>query len=231
VYNLPIATIVRANLVPDWAAEFAASGGGEGGHQPPEPEREGAREHPMVTARPGATRPLRPMRQTGVRHERRDEPESGHRSGFERQEYRAQDPGRSLESAILTAAKRAFGEEREMEAKFNDATGRVDLFQIIIVADPVSTPAKEISLDEAKQFNLQADVGDELLFQIFFGREGSGAGRGTRRQVRGLAQAQPGLEDLRSLRRRKPPSRSSCSGCAKPNATMCSTSTAKRRAS
>ena len=74
----------------------------------------------------------------------------------------------ALESAILTAAKRAFGEEREMEAKFNDATGRVDLFQIIIVADPVSIPAKEISLDEAKQFNLQADVGDELLFQIFF---------------------------------------------------------------
>jgi transcription termination/antitermination protein NusA len=74
----------------------------------------------------------------------------------------------ALESAILTAAKRAFGEEREMEAKFNDATGRVDLFQIIVVADPVSTPAKEISPEEAKQFNLQADVGDELLFQIFF---------------------------------------------------------------
>jgi N utilization substance protein A len=74
----------------------------------------------------------------------------------------------ALESAILTAAKRAFGEEREMEAKFNDATGRVDLFQIIIVGDPVSNPAKEISLDEAKQFNLQADAGDELLFQIFF---------------------------------------------------------------
>jgi N utilization substance protein A len=74
----------------------------------------------------------------------------------------------ALESAILTAAKRAFGEEREMEAKFNDATGRVDLFQIIVVADPVVSPAKEISPEEANRFNLQADVGDELLFQIFF---------------------------------------------------------------
>jgi N utilization substance protein A len=74
----------------------------------------------------------------------------------------------ALESAILTAAKRAFGEEREMEAKFNDATGRVDLFQIIVVADPVASPAKEISPEEANRFNLQADVGDELLFQIFF---------------------------------------------------------------
>ena len=35
----------------------------------------------------------------------------------------------TLEQAILTAAKRAFGMNREMEAKFNEETGRVDLFQ------------------------------------------------------------------------------------------------------
>jgi len=74
----------------------------------------------------------------------------------------------ALEQAILTAAKKAFGEDREMEAKFNEVTGRVDLSQIIVVADPVTSPAKEITLEEANQFNLQADVGDELLFQIFY---------------------------------------------------------------
>jgi N utilization substance protein A len=74
----------------------------------------------------------------------------------------------ALEQAILTAAKKAFGEDREMESTFNEATGRVDLSQIIIVADPVTQPAKEITLEEAKRFNLQADVGDELLFQIFY---------------------------------------------------------------
>src|ERR1700746_3588149 len=74
----------------------------------------------------------------------------------------------TLEQAILTAAKRAFGMHREMEAKFNEANGRVDLFQIIIVADPVTQPGKEISLDDANRFNLNAEVGDELLFQIFF---------------------------------------------------------------
>ena len=46
----------------------------------------------------------------------------------------------ALEQAILTAAKKAFGEDREMEATFNEATGRVDLSQIIIVADPVTQP-------------------------------------------------------------------------------------------
>jgi transcription termination/antitermination protein NusA len=74
----------------------------------------------------------------------------------------------ALEQAILTAAKRAFGMHREMEAKFNEANGRVDLFQIIVVADPVTQPGREISLDEANRFNLNAEVGDELLFQIFY---------------------------------------------------------------
>jgi N utilization substance protein A len=74
----------------------------------------------------------------------------------------------ALEQAILTAAKKAFGEDREMEAKFNEAMGRVDLFQIIVVADPVMAPAKEISLDEANRYQLNAEIGDELLFQIFY---------------------------------------------------------------
>jgi ribosome maturation factor RimP len=48
VYHLRIATIARANLVPDWAAEFRRPGaGGEGAPQPPEPEREQAWEKPQ----------------------------------------------------------------------------------------------------------------------------------------------------------------------------------------
>jgi hypothetical protein len=61
VYNLPIATIVRANLVPDWAAEFRRqAGGGEGGYQPPEPEREGAREHPHGHSKTGRDETVAP---------------------------------------------------------------------------------------------------------------------------------------------------------------------------
>jgi N utilization substance protein A len=74
----------------------------------------------------------------------------------------------TLEQAILTAAKKAFGMQREMEAKFNEEIGRVDLFQIIVIADPVTQDGKEISLDDANRFNLKAEVGDELLFQIFY---------------------------------------------------------------
>ena len=57
----------------------------------------------------------------------------------------------TLEQAILTAAKRAFGMQREMEAKFNEETGRVDLFQIIVIVEQVTpaTRGKEVPLEDA----------------------------------------------------------------------------------
>ena len=74
----------------------------------------------------------------------------------------------ALEQAILASAKRAFGMHRQMEAKFNEATGRVDLSHIVMVADAVSEPGNQMTLEEAKKLDVDATVGDELLFQIFF---------------------------------------------------------------
>jgi N utilization substance protein A len=74
----------------------------------------------------------------------------------------------ALEQAILTAAKRAFGMHRQMEAKFNEATGRVDLSHIVMVAETVTQPGNEMTLDEALKLDGGATVGDELLFQIFY---------------------------------------------------------------
>jgi N utilization substance protein A len=74
----------------------------------------------------------------------------------------------TLEQAILTAAKKAFGQHREMEAQFNEDTGSVDLFLIVNVVDQVVTPGREISLDDARSHGLEAEGGDELLFQIFY---------------------------------------------------------------
>jgi transcription termination/antitermination protein NusA len=74
----------------------------------------------------------------------------------------------ALEQAILTAAKRAFGLHREMEAKFNEQKGTVDLFQIVKVVPQVSVPGNEMTLEDANKFDPDAIDGDELLFQIFF---------------------------------------------------------------
>ena len=74
----------------------------------------------------------------------------------------------ALEQAILTAAKRAFGMHREMEAKFNEANGRVDLFQIVKVVPQVTVPGNEMTLEDAHKFDPDSIEGDELLFQIFY---------------------------------------------------------------
>jgi N utilization substance protein A len=74
----------------------------------------------------------------------------------------------ALEQAILASAKRAFGMHRQMEAKFNEATGRVDLSHIVMVADVITEPGNQMTLEEARKLDVDATVGDELLFQIFY---------------------------------------------------------------
>ncbi len=74
----------------------------------------------------------------------------------------------ALEQAILTAAKRAFGMNREMEAKYNAESGSVDLFLIINVVEDDAIEGREITVEDAHKYGLEAELGDELLFQIFY---------------------------------------------------------------
>lgn len=74
----------------------------------------------------------------------------------------------TLEQAIMTAAKKVFGLERELEAQFNEDSGQVDLFQVCIVTDSVEVKGRDIAKTDADRYGLSADIGDELLFQIFY---------------------------------------------------------------
>lgn len=74
----------------------------------------------------------------------------------------------AMEQAILTAAKRTFGMSRELEARFNDETGAVDLFQYMTVTSDVEDADREISIEDAKEHGLEAEAGEELGFQIFY---------------------------------------------------------------
>jgi N utilization substance protein A len=74
----------------------------------------------------------------------------------------------ATEQAILTAAKRTFGVGRELEARYNDETGWVDLFQYMTVVDEVENPERDISVEDAKRHGLEAESGEELGFQIFY---------------------------------------------------------------
>src|SRR5918912_1438043 len=79
----------------------------------------------------------------------------------------------TLESAIAQAAKKHFGQDRAIEATYNEEKGVVEVFQTLTVVprveieDPIKA-VNQISLEEAGKKGIEAEVGDELLFQIFY---------------------------------------------------------------
>jgi N utilization substance protein A len=75
---------------------------------------------------------------------------------------------KTVEEAILKAAQSVFGINREMEARFNEDSGQVDLFQYMTVVDDVSDDEREIALEDAQKVGLEAEMGEELGFQIFW---------------------------------------------------------------
>ncbi|MCU0661471.1 MAG: transcription termination factor NusA [Myxococcota bacterium] len=74
----------------------------------------------------------------------------------------------AVEAAILTAAKRTFGQNRDLEARFNEETGAVDLFQYMTVVTEVEVSDREVSMEEVRKGHLEAQIGEELGFQIFY---------------------------------------------------------------
>ncbi|HLV20257.1 MAG TPA: transcription termination factor NusA, partial [Polyangiaceae bacterium] len=74
----------------------------------------------------------------------------------------------TMEAAILKAAQAAFGPTRELEARFNEDNGNIDLFQYMTVVEEVEDPEREISLEVARKHGLDAEIGEELGFQVFW---------------------------------------------------------------
>ncbi|WP_394842541.1 transcription termination factor NusA [Pendulispora brunnea] len=75
---------------------------------------------------------------------------------------------KTVEEAILKAAQSAFGPTRELEARFNEDSGQVDLFQYMTVVEDVADEDREIAVEDAQRLGLEAELGEELGFQIFW---------------------------------------------------------------
>ncbi len=75
---------------------------------------------------------------------------------------------KTVEEAILKAAQSVFGPNRELQATFNEDSGQIDLFQFMTVVDDVSDDEREIAEEDAKAAGLEAEIGEELGFQIFW---------------------------------------------------------------
>ncbi|HMJ15821.1 MAG TPA: transcription termination factor NusA [Polyangiaceae bacterium] len=74
----------------------------------------------------------------------------------------------TMEAAILKAAQAAFGPTRELEARYNEDTGNIDLFQYMTVVEDVTEPDRHIAIGAAQKHGLEAEIGEELGFQVFW---------------------------------------------------------------
>jgi len=79
----------------------------------------------------------------------------------------------AMEEAIQKAARSKYGMENEIRAEIDRDTGEIKLFRCLEVAEEIENDATEISMEEARERNPDAQVGDiiaEPLPPIDFGR-------------------------------------------------------------
>jgi N utilization substance protein A len=72
----------------------------------------------------------------------------------------------ALEEAMRQAAKRERGLETEIDARFNEELGEIELFEFREVVDEVTDKNAHISLRDAKAFDPDAEVGDEIGVKV-----------------------------------------------------------------
>ena len=73
----------------------------------------------------------------------------------------------ALESAILTAARKKLGAKVELESKYNEEAGELEVFQFMTVVEKVVDPETQISLEQARrELDEEAEPGDSLGMRI-----------------------------------------------------------------
>jgi N utilization substance protein A len=68
----------------------------------------------------------------------------------------------ALEQALQTAARRKFGQEHEIVAEVDQKSGDIKLYRDLEVVEAIEDPAKQITVDEARERNPAAEVGDHV---------------------------------------------------------------------
>jgi len=68
----------------------------------------------------------------------------------------------ALESAMLKAAEKRFGPNKVIEAHYQEEAGEIELFLFKTVVEDPADPDTEISLEDAKELDPEATLGDSL---------------------------------------------------------------------
>jgi len=67
-----------------------------------------------------------------------------------------------LESAMVAAARKKYGDTRDIEAQFNEELGEVELFEFRTVVEEIEDDELEITFEEARQLDPDCEMGDSL---------------------------------------------------------------------
>jgi N utilization substance protein A len=68
----------------------------------------------------------------------------------------------AIEEAMRQAARRKFGQEREIEARFNEELGEIELFEFREVVEIVTDAEAQIIYAKARELDPEAELGDEI---------------------------------------------------------------------
>ncbi|MFN2354512.1 MAG: transcription termination factor NusA [Desulfopila sp.] len=68
----------------------------------------------------------------------------------------------AIEEAVASAARKKLGSRRDIEVRYNDEYGEVEVFQFRSVVEAAEDEQTEISYDEALQLDPEVEMGDEL---------------------------------------------------------------------
>ncbi|GBD38077.1 MAG: transcription termination/antitermination protein NusA [Deltaproteobacteria bacterium] len=76
---------------------------------------------------------------------------------------------RAVEEAVLSAAHKLFrmeGKTKELEVRYNEETGEVEIFEFKTVVEKVNNPDVEISMEEAVKLDPDVELGDSIGIKI-----------------------------------------------------------------
>jgi len=80
---------------------------------------------------------------------------------------------KALEEALKSAARKKFGSKADIEVRYNEETGEIDVYQFKEVVEEITEPDIQITLQEGHRLDPECEIGDSLgvkMDTMTFGR-------------------------------------------------------------
>jgi N utilization substance protein A len=72
----------------------------------------------------------------------------------------------TLEAGLISAGKKKFGATANIEVRFDNVSGRIEMARVLDVVETVEDPALQTTLEEAQKTHPEARVGEPIRFEL-----------------------------------------------------------------